>query len=441
MRIVISLLLLSLLSACADLPPAVVATPPVRDSMDPARLSPLAECEFAATRQQTASAPPYCASATLRGVIPEAPEDLARLASMTLVSIQLAFGNTHYSQLDGHDLFPVISLNLNQYLGDVSNYAKMRSLQDNALSYLDSQHAQQWLARDLVPCLLGGSISARVKDKGQIGRVDTGDQLSLSEANCLTASFSTPPGTASFQLYEVGAVTGPHMRLNVSGRLRRDLQGLAMTSSAPLGALDFSSEDGGSVRYDGNQIAYCIGAASTLEDSIDSLCSRLAVVMKNIHATRSHLGHGLYLKDIGYFSIAYDKDLNSTHGIAASEYQITSFELKSAEKNALPEAGVLTIMGRFDERLILTFHGSGDTDMLRMNSRGEQQKQTLRTAELFRNTRWHEAVSPAPAPVSGAKQAQAAATAPAQTPKLEQQQAPAGVPGPAAQHGETAESP
>ena len=354
-------------------------------------MSPRAECERAEV-DKAVSVPPYCNGLAARGEIPETPEQALVLARQIMINLQLAIGDNSYdTRASNPNLFPLVSLNFSRQLGQLTNYARMKSDRQSTLSYLDKRSAQQWIARDMAACALGGTVSGRIQDRGKIGQIDTGDLLSIGEFSCIDPRFSTAATPASFWLYEVTQRDYDQLKLKASGKMQRDLAGLSLQASIPETVFHMDIGQNPALYYKDASMSYCIGSTATESSQNDTDCDQLAVLFEHMNLTRADLDQGLHLPGAGRFSISFDRQLASQHGQAPSSYDITTNEVASWPGSVMPHKGTVIIMGRHDIRLILTFQNDGSVTMRRTLPGGTNKLfPTASATELFAYPLWSQ---------------------------------------------------
>lgn len=374
----------------AQLPTEEIMTP---SGMRLWTLSPRAECERAEI-DKAISTPPYCQGLSARGEIPEAPEAALALARQVMINIQLGFGDTEYdARASRPDTFPLTSLNFSRQLGTLTNYTRMKSDRQNTLSYLDKRTTQQWIARDLAACLLGGNVAGRVQDRGTIGQIDVGDVLSIGEFSCIDPRFSRADTPASFWLLEVAKREYDQLELTASGKMQRDLASVALRASIPETTLHLDLGPNPALHYENARMSYCIGTRQPGSQAGETDCDQFAVLFENIHLIRTDLDQGLHLKGSGRFAIALDRKLASRNGKAPERYDITTDELASWPGNIMPHQGTVIIMGRHDARLILSFQPDGSMTMTRSLPGGSRQElPAAKAADVFSYAGWQQDV-------------------------------------------------
>jgi len=352
-------------------------------------LSPRAECE----RQEidaSASTPPYCNGLTARGKIPEDAEQALILAREILINLQLAFGDNRYdarATLPG--TFPLTSLNFSRQLAVLTKPAKLKPYRQNALSYLDKDRSKQWIARDLEACAFGGSVAGRVQDRGKIGQTDAGDLLSIGEFSCLDPRFSSTKTPPSFWLYEVVKRDHDQMELAASGKMQRDLPGLSLQASIPETTLLLDADSKTSLHYKDAAFSYCIGWNAPDANATAADCNQIAVLFEHINMTMADLEQGMQLKDIGRFSIAFERELANAPNREPVRYDIFTENLASWPGQIMPHQGTVIIMGRHDARLMLRFQRNGSATMTRELNGGISTALPTRTAaELYAYAGW-----------------------------------------------------
>lgn len=354
-------------------------------------LSPRAECEHAHA-DETMATPPYCSGMAVRGEIPEDPQQALALAREIMINLQLAFGDSSYdARPSPPNTFPQVSLNFSRQLLLLTNPARLKSHRQNAMSYLDKRTAQQWMARDLEVCALGGSVAGRVKDRGKINQTDAGDTLSIGEFSCLDPRFSTATTTPSFWLYEVANHEHDQLALKASGKMQRDLPGLILQASIPETVLLLDTGPSPRIHYKDAMMSYCIGLRPA---EADPDCEQLGVLFEHINLTQANAEHGLNLIGSGRFSMAFDRQLASRNGQEPLRYDITTDNLSSWPGSIMPHQGSVIIMGRHDLRLRLDFQRDGKVTMTRELPGGTAKSFPRHTAaELYAYSDWLQALA------------------------------------------------
>lgn len=346
------------------------------------QLSPQAECEQ--QRRRDLALPVYCQGMALRGVIPDDDEALLALARQVMISTQLFFGDTRYgdSEARATGSMPAVGLGFAALLPAVADYARL-----GIGAHLDRQHSQRWLTRDLAGCGYGGTVSARIQDRGDLGRIDIGDQWAVGEYGCLEPAFAPRPGPASFWLYDVTS-QDQGLQLKASGEMRRELIGLSLRASLPAVTLTL---DPASSRLSqrADAMSYCANLPSTGPGKPDDgTCRDLAVLLERVELSRDSRVPGLIVREPAHFTLVLDRQPDGRHLGDGIRLDIVINHLEVPPRAVLPTRGDVIIMGRHDDRLILRFTPQGQAELQRLSATGQARTLIRPIATLYDYAAW-----------------------------------------------------